>query len=224
MVQNYAWTHRNPARYHSTTRLIIIPLYFFCLEVRSFRRFFSCGPGVAAFLLDGLVVQDLPYTEIHAKFQNWRLEHCRYVRYVLSICWTELCRVIFRYFEILIDFHLLPVSGMAMLSIVSSASAIFSMMEYNFWPEYWNHRCSSVAFACFRTFNYSSSAEQVVCSLFQTEPLQHFRGTSTPIVQGLWVSSPLWWCSALASKSSQCTPKQGMAMDFIWGHRNQNRR
>ena len=40
MVQNYAWTHRNPARYHSTTRLIIIPLYFFCLEVRSFRRFF----------------------------------------------------------------------------------------------------------------------------------------------------------------------------------------
>lgn len=49
MVQNYAWTHRNPARYHSTTRLIIIPLYFFCLEVRSFRRSFF--PVVPVLLL-----------------------------------------------------------------------------------------------------------------------------------------------------------------------------
>ena len=82
MVQNYAWTHRNPARYHSTTRLIMsnynsFVFLFFGSHWKSgvFAFFFPCGPGVPAFLLDGLVVQDLPYTEIHAKFQNWRLGH-----------------------------------------------------------------------------------------------------------------------------------------------------
>lgn len=89
MVQNYAWTHRNPARYHSTTRLIISnynSFVFLCFgnhwKSGVFAFFFSLWSRCSCFPVGRF---GCPGPALHGdSCQVSELatrSHCRYVRY-----------------------------------------------------------------------------------------------------------------------------------------------